>query len=66
MAELPLIHQKGHTMPINSAPTCDDFHKPSPTLEQMSTWTSDYKEFIATYNAILELEGLPLQTWKNF
>lgn len=48
-----------------------DMPKPPATNQnlkqrQASEWHREHADFIATYNAIMTTEGLPLEEWRSF
>lgn len=51
---------------INISQACDQFLRDLVTREQERRWQAENAEFIAAYNAGVEQEGLPLDTWRSF
>lgn len=51
---------------INISRVCDQFLRELVTLEQERRWQADNADFIATYNADVEHNGLALDTWRTF
>lgn len=51
---------------INISQVCDSFLREVVRREQERKWREDHVDFIAAYNATVEVEGLPLDEWKNF
>lgn len=51
---------------INISQACDQFLRDFVTREQGRRWQADNAEFIATYNASVERDGLPLDAWRTF
>lgn len=51
---------------LNISQVCDTYLRVLVTQEQTRRWRGDYADFIATYNATIETEGLPLDQWRSF
>ena len=51
---------------INVSQTCDRHLREVVRQEQQRRWRLEFADFIVAYNATLEAEGLPLDTWKTF
>lgn len=51
---------------INVSQVCDSFLAEYVRREQERRWRVEHTDFIAAYNATIEAEGLPLDTWKTF
>ena len=51
---------------LNISQVCDTFLRQMVTQEQERRWRSEHADFIAAYNATVELEGLPLDQWRTF
>jgi antitoxin CcdA len=51
---------------LNISQVCDDYLRQMVTQEQERRWRSEHADFIAAYNATIELEGLPLDQWRTF
>ena len=51
---------------INISQVCDNYLRDLVTCEQGRKWREDHADFIAAYNATVEVEGLPLDEWRSF
>jgi antitoxin CcdA len=51
---------------INISQVCDSYLREVVRNEQERKWREDYADFIAAYNATIEVEGLPMDEWKSF
>ena len=51
---------------LNISQVCDTYLRQMVTQEQERRWRSEHADFIAAYNATIELEGLPLDQWRTF
>ena len=51
---------------INISLVCDTHLREVVRHEQERKWREDHADFIAAYNATIEVEGLPLDEWKSF
>ena len=51
---------------LNISQVCDNHLRQMVTQEQERRWRSDHADFIAAYNATIELDGLPLDQWRTF
>ena len=51
---------------INVSQVCDTYLREVVRHEQERRWRDEHADFIAAYNATIEAEGLPLDTWKTF
>jgi antitoxin CcdA len=51
---------------INLSQACDGFLREHVRREQARRWQLEHADFIAAYNATLEAEGLPLDSWRTF
>jgi antitoxin CcdA len=51
---------------INISQICDNYLRDVVQQEQMHRWRSEHADFIAAYNATIEIEGLPLDEWRTF
>ncbi|MCW5255620.1 post-segregation antitoxin CcdA [Verminephrobacter aporrectodeae subsp. tuberculatae] len=51
---------------LNLSQVCDDYLRQLVRQEQERRWRSEHTDFIATYNATIEAEGLPLEQWRTF
>lgn len=50
---------------INISQVCDNYLRKLVRREQERKWREDHADFIAAYNATVEVEGLPLDEWRN-
>jgi len=51
---------------INISQVCDNHLREVVRREQERKWREDHADFIAAYNATIEVEGLPLDEWRSF
>lgn len=51
---------------INISQVCDSHLREVVRGEQERRWREEHSDFVAAYNATLEVEGLPLDEWKSF
>lgn len=51
---------------INISLACDQFLRGLVAQEQARRWQTDHAEFISAYNAAVERDGLPLDSWRTF
>jgi len=51
---------------INIFQACDKYIREVVRLEQKCKWQKEHADFIAAYNATVDMEGLPLEEWKSF
>lgn len=51
---------------INISQACDQFLRELVKREQEKRWLADNADFIAAYNAGVERDGLPLDSWRTF
>ena len=51
---------------INISQVCDSHLREVVRREQERRWREDHADFIAAYNATIEVEGLPLDEWRSF
>ena len=51
---------------FNISQLCDSHVREVVRREQERKWRADHADFIAAYNAVIEVEGLPLDEWKSF
>ena len=51
---------------INVSQACDQFLRELVRREQERRWQAENAEFIATYNAGVAGDGLPLEAWRTF
>lgn len=54
------------TLELNISQVCDIYLRELVTREQKRRWQSDHADFVAAYNATIEAEGLPLDSWRSF
>lgn len=60
------VLEAAKALELNISQVCDTYLRALVTQEQTRRWRSDYADFIATYNATIETEGLPLDQWRSF
>lgn len=53
-------------MNINVSQVCDMHLREVVRQEQARRWRAEHADFVAAYNATIEVEGLPLDVWKTF
>jgi len=51
---------------INLSQACDQFLRDMVRREHERRWEAENAEFIATYNAGVASDGLPLEAWRTF
>ena len=51
---------------INISQVCGNYLRDLVRCEQERKWREDHADFIAAYNATVEVEGLPLEEWRSF
>lgn len=51
---------------INISQACDEFLRDLVRTERTRRWKAENAAFIAEYNRIVEVEGLPLAEWRTF
>lgn len=54
------------TLGINLSQLCDSHLRQAVRAEQERRWREEHSEFVAAYNATLDAEGLPLDSWRSF
>jgi len=51
---------------LNVSSLCDAYLREAVRQEQERRWRAEHVEFVGAYNATVEAEGLPLETWRAF
>jgi len=51
---------------LNVSALCDAHLREVVRQEQERRWRAEHAEFVDTYNATVETEGLPLEAWRTF
>lgn len=51
---------------LNVSQLCDAHLREVVSAQQKRRWREENGDFIAAYNATLEVEGLPLDSWRSF
>ena len=54
------------SLQINLSQVCDSYLREVIQREQERRWRHEHADFIAAYNATIEVEGLPLEEWRTF
>ncbi|MDD5176633.1 MAG: type II toxin-antitoxin system CcdA family antitoxin [Sterolibacterium sp.] len=60
------VLKEAKSLGINISQACDQYLRELVRREQERRWQADHAEFIAAYNAGVERDGLPLETWRTF
>lgn len=60
------VLNEAKSLGINISQACDQFLRELVRREQERRWQADNAEFIAAYNAAVERDGLPLESWRTF
>ncbi len=54
------------SLQINVSQVCDNFLRDVVRREQERRWREEHADFVKAYNAVVEIEGLPLDEWRTF
>jgi len=54
------------SLELNVSQLCDTYLRQLVTQEQERRWRAEHADFIAAYNATIDAEGLPMNSWKTF
>lgn len=57
---------QARALDINLSQACEQHLRQLIRQERERRWRADHAEFIASYNATIERDGLPLDEWRTF
>jgi antitoxin CcdA len=60
------VLDEARSLQINLSQVCDDYLREVIQREHERRWRQEHADFIAAYNATIEIEGLPLEEWRTF
>jgi len=61
-----LVLEEAKVLGINISQVCNSFLESYIKSEKERLWKLEHSDFFSSYNELIELEGLPLEQWRNF
>lgn len=60
------VYTDAKSLGINLSQTCERFLREAIRAEKARLWAEKHSDFIESYNASIDAEGLPLTQWRSF